>query len=232
MKMSEPTLYEFLEQQIELYGDELAIPLSTLEQVGFKRPGVTTPSWKTSMNLEELHESIRNCQNCPRCISRQQVILGQGRPQAMITIVSDMPDDLADQHRVPVAGEEHDLLEKILAAVQIGQNETYFCNVLKCRGSRPAYAFAEEIKQCVPYLKKQLQLIRSPIILCLGELAAQTILSSKKKLFQLRGTVYKYQDAQVVVTHHLRDLLTSVPLKKETWADIKTLRRLYDEKLR
>ncbi|HNW60646.1 MAG TPA: uracil-DNA glycosylase [bacterium] len=179
--------------------------------------------------LSELQERISGCLNCAIGRQRQHLVFGKGHPDADIVLVGEAPGYNEDQQGEPFVGEAGQLLTKILAAIQLERSEVYICNLLKCRPTNNRDPLPDEVQNCLPYLEKQLELIRPAFILCLGRFAAQTLLQSTAPLSQLRGRVHERNGAQVIVTYHPAALLRYPKFKTETWQDVQMLRRLYDE---
>ena len=83
--------------------------------------------------------------------------------------------------------------------------------------------------QCIPYLYKQLDLIRPRFILAVGLTAANGLLNTKATMRELRGKVHDYHGINLIATYHPAALLRNPQWKRPTWEDVQHLRRLYDE---
>ena len=82
---------------------------------------------------------------------------------------------------------------------------------------------------CSPYLLKQIDLIKPELILCLGLTAAHGLLKKKESLTSMRGKVFDFRGAKVMVTYHPAALLRNPQWKKGCWEDVQKFRKLYDE---
>jgi DNA polymerase len=243
----------FIEQQVELYGDEYAvaseilysrtspapIPVPSLatEEAAEATEAVQTTRVHEPMpevdlqvaSLEQLQERIGDCQRCAISGQRRNLVFGAGNPAADIVLIGEAPGYNEDQQGMPFVGEAGQLLSKILAAIQLQREEVYICNLLKCRPTDNRDPLPGEVQNCLPFLEKQLELIQPAFILCLGRFAAQTMLQSTLPLSQLRGRVHVWRSARLIVTYHPAALLRYPKFKPETWQDVQLLRRLYDE---
>jgi DNA polymerase len=85
------------------------------------------------------------------------------------------------------------------------------------------------METCVPYLWKQLELIKPKIILCLGRVSAQMLLKTNDGLNKLRGKVFDYQGSKVLITYHPAALLRNPAWKRPTWEDMQFFKKIYDE---
>jgi DNA polymerase len=86
----------------------------------------------------------------------------------------------------------------------------------------------DEIAACIPYLHRQLEIIRPKVILCLGSTSAEAMLGVRKSLGELRGKVHTYNGIPLVVTYHPAALLRNPNWKKPTWDDVRIARQLLD----
>jgi uracil-DNA glycosylase len=104
----------------------------------------------------------------------------------------------------------------------------YITNIVKCRPPQNRKPLPDEIAACIPYLHRQLELIRPKVILAMGGTAAESLLGAKKSLGDLRGKVHTYNGIPLVVTYHPAALLRNPNWKKPTWDDVRIARQLLD----
>jgi uracil-DNA glycosylase len=185
--------------------------------------------WVNATSLESLEQMISTCQKCPLGQTRTKFVFGVGNPNADIVVIGEAPGADEDRTGEPFVGLAGQLLNKILAAINLRREDVYIANILKSRppGNRTPERF--EVEQCIPYLQKQLDIIRPKFILALGLTAANTLLGRKAKMSELRGEIHDYYGIRVVVTYHPAALLRNPQWKRPTWEDVQQLRRLYDE---
>jgi DNA polymerase len=88
------------------------------------------------------------------------------------------------------------------------------------------------MEMCMPYLKKQIELVDPKLILCVGLTAAHGLLLNKDSLTSLRGKVFEYEGRKVMVTYHPAALLRNPNWKRGCWEDVQAFRKLYDELLK
>ena len=211
----------YFTQQAELYGDEFYVGVDLEAQ------------WKTtdSNSLAELGEEISDCRMCALSGARSMVVFGEGDPQANLMCIGEAPGHDEDKQGQPFVGAAGQLLNKILAAIGFERAEVYIANIVKCRPPGNRDPQPEEITECLPYLRKQIDFIRPKVILALGRVAAQTLLATDLPLSRLREDFHRLdgEDIDVVVTYHPAALLRNEQLKRQTWEDVKKLRARYDE---
>ena len=185
--------------------------------------------WYDSTSLSELDSKINKCLKCPLGSTRKNFVFGVGNPNAKLVLIGEAPGADEDEQGEPFVGRAGQLLTKILAAVQLRREDVYICNILKCRPPNNRDPLPTEAEACEPYLKKQLEIIRPKLILCLGRIAGQSLLKTNATLAELRNNIYEYQGIKVLVTYHPAALLRNPNWKRPAWEDIQKMRKLYDE---
>jgi DNA polymerase len=181
-----------------------------------------------SMNLAEIAATIRTCTRCVLCRERSNAVPGEGPDHARLVVVGEGPGATEDETGRPFVGRAGELLTDILAAIALPREQVFICNVVKCRPPENRKPQPEEIDACVPFLYRQLDLIRPKVILAMGSTAAETLLNTKQSLGSLRGRVHQFRGLPVVVTYHPAALLRNPHWKKPTWDDVRIARQLVD----
>jgi uracil-DNA glycosylase family 4 len=185
--------------------------------------------WVSTSSLAALDSMICDCVKCTLGQTRTNFVFGVGSPNADIVMIGEAPGADEDAQGEPFVGRAGQLLNKILEAIRFKREDVYICNILKCRPPNNRDPEAVEIDTCEPYLWKQLELIKPKIILCLGRIAAITLLRITDSLNNMRGKIYMYRGIKVLVTYHPAALLRNPHWKKPTWEDVQFLRKIYDE---
>jgi uracil-DNA glycosylase family 4 len=180
-------------------------------------------------NLEELYESIHQCQRCPLGATRNSFVFGVGNPQADIMFVGEAPGAEEDRQGIPFVGRAGQLLDKILVAMKLTRNDIYIANILKCRPPNNRDPQPEEAATCEPYLHHQIKLIEPKIICCLGRIAAQRLLQTNMSLAQMRDRWFDYRGTLLMVTYHPAALLRNPNFKRPTWDDMQKLMKKLEE---
>ena len=181
----------------------------------------------TDNNLDSFYNEIKDCTKCSLSKSRTKFVFGVGNPNADIVIVGEAPGKNEDLQGEPFVGRGGKLLDKILEAINLNRKKVFILNVLKCRPPENRDPKPQEISECEPYLKKQLQLINPKLIVALGRIAAMTLLRSKDSLTNMRNKIHKYENIDLIATYHPAALLRNPNFKKPTWEDFKLIRDKY-----
>jgi len=184
---------------------------------------------REAVSLDELATLIAACTKCRLCERRTNTVPGEGPPDARLLVVGEGPGRTEDETGRPFVGQAGELLTKILAAIDLPRDRVYICNVVKCRPPENRAPQFDEIAACVPYLFRQIDLVRPKVILAMGGTAAQTMLNSKQSLGAMRNQVHRFRGIPVIVTYHPAALLRNPNWKKPTWDDVRIARRLLDD---
>lgn len=185
--------------------------------------------WVEADSLDGLEQMISNCRKCPLWETRNKLVFGTGNPNADIVVIGEAPGAEEDKQGKPFVGAAGKLLTKILEAINFSRDDVYICNILKSRPPGNRRPEANEVEACIPYLYKQLTLVKPKFILALGLTAAKSLLGTNKAMKDLRGSVHDWHGISMLITYHPAALLRNPQWKRPTWEDVQLLRRLYDE---
>ncbi len=179
-------------------------------------------------SLDAIAKLIAGCTKCRLCEGRRHTVPGEGAADARLVVVGEGPGRVEDETGRPFVGPAGELLTKILAAIELPRERVFICNVVKCRPPENRLPQFDEIAACVPYLFRQIEIVKPKVILAMGGTAAQTMLNTKQSLGALRNHVHRFRGIPVIVTYHPAALLRNPNWKKPTWDDVRIARRLID----
>jgi uracil-DNA glycosylase len=178
--------------------------------------------------LDEIAERIRTTYCCALCPTRINGVPGHGNPEARLVLIGEGPGANEDAQGKPFVGQAGNLLNGILDAIEVPRDTVYITNIVKCRPPQNRKPLPDEIAACIPYLHRELEIIRPKVILALGSTAAEAMLGVRKSLGELRNKVHTYNGIPLVVTYHPAALLRNPNWKKPTWDDVRIVRQLLD----
>ena len=173
-------------------------------------------------------ELVAACTKCRLCEARNHTVPGEGPADARLVVVGEGPGRVEDETGRPFVGPAGELLTKILAAIDLPRERVFICNVVKCRPPENRTPQYDEVAACVPYLFRQIDLLKPKVILAMGGTAAQTLLNTKQALGALRSRIHRFRGIPLIVTYHPAALLRNPNWKKPTWDDVRIARRLLD----
>lgn len=186
-------------------------------------------------SLSSARQAAANCRRCGLCATRSNVVFFDGNPQAKLMIIGEGPGQREDETGLPFVGKAGQLLDKILASVNIDRTvDTYICNVVKCRPPQNRVPMAEEAAACRPFLDAQIDFVAPPLILLAGATAVQYVLQVKEPISRIRGKWFPFRNgAKVMPIFHPSFLLRNESReigspKWLMWQDIKEVKRALD----
>ena len=173
------------------------------------------------MEWDALAQAVAECRACTLCQGRRNTVFGVGDRQADWLIVGEAPGENEDLQGEPFVGQAGKLLDNMLKALGLDRrHKVYIANVLKCRPPGNRNPEPQEVAQCEPFLRRQVQLLQPRIILAMGRFAVQSLLGSSEPIGKLRGRRHEYMGVPVVVTYHPAYLLRNLPDKAKAWVDL------------
>ncbi|WP_353148108.1 uracil-DNA glycosylase [Pollutimonas bauzanensis] len=199
---------------------------------------VDTPVRAEAMpdDWDALADYVAACQACDLHAGRSQTVFGTGAVQAPEwMVIGEAPGELDDKVGLPLQGRPGVLLQAMLASIGVLPDSAVFLtNLIKCRPLGNRTPKPAEIAACLPYLQRQIAILKPRRILALGNLAAQALLGVETELDQLRGQVHHLQteagqDIPLVATYHPASLLLRPQHKADAWQDLNLARTMLQD---
>lgn len=202
---------------------EPAIQARTVQPAPVDEVGVSRLGW------DELATAVRSCTKCPLHATRTNGVFGVGDRGARWMIIGEAPGADEDRQGEPFVGRAGQLLNSMLKAVGLAREQVFIANILKSRPPNNRDPKPEEVRACIPYLYRQIELVNPALILCVGRIAAQTLLEVDTPIGKLRGVVHRIAaNRPMVVTYHPAYLLRSPVEKRKSWADLLLAMRTFE----
>ena len=228
----------------------IAAPASNMQVAA---PGVAAPAGNAPVALEEapaiitrapaeplspdeaaawetLRTEVLSCTKCPLHKSRTQGVVGVGPHRTDWMVIGEAPGAEEDRRGEPFVGRAGHLLDAMLHAIGLNRGTSvYIANVLKSRPPGNRDPKPEEVAACLPYLMRQIALLRPRLMLAVGRIAAQNLLSTDMALGRLRGKVHHFGELNtpLIVTYHPAYLLRTPADKRKAWEDLKFARSVF-----
>ena len=180
--------------------------------------------------LEALRSKVAACTACALHSGRRQTVFGVGNPKADWMFVGEGPGEEEDRRGEPFVGRAGKLLDAMLRAMELDRTTVYIANIVKCRPPGNRNPGLEEAAACIPYLKRQIELIEPRLIVALGAVAAQRLLETDRPVGAMRGKLHyaAHLAPPVLVTYHPAYLLRSPGQKRRAWEDLQLAMREMD----
>jgi DNA polymerase len=131
---------------------------------------------KIKEEFDVLVNEILICKKCRLYQNRNRAVPGEGNINTKIIFIGEAPGSKEDESGRPFVGPAGKLLTILIESIGLKREDVYITNVIKCRPPGNRDPMDDEIVTCLPYLRRQLILIRPKIIVTLGRFAARVIL--------------------------------------------------------
>jgi DNA polymerase len=182
-----------------------------------------------AMDWEALTTAVRTCTRCDLHSTRTQSVFGVGNRKATWMVIGEAPGMDEDRQGEPFVGKAGQLLNSMLRAMGLAREEVFIANILKSRPPANRDPRPEEVRACIPYLFRQIELVNPTLLLCVGRIAAQTLLETDTPIGKLRGRLHRVGSGRpMIVTYHPAYLLRSPGEKRKAWADLVLAMQTYE----
>jgi uracil-DNA glycosylase len=170
--------------------------------------------------LLKIVEDIGDCTRCKLHKGRHKIVFGDGSPKADLVFIGEGPGADEDAQGLPFVGRAGKLLTQMIEAMGLQRKDVYICNVVKCRPPQNRAPEPDEVETCSPYLIRQIDVINPKVLVCLGAVAAKTLLETNRGITQFRGQWLEWRGRKLMATYHPAYLLRNPNAKGEVWKDL------------
>ncbi len=180
-----------------------------------------------AQNLGDLREELSRFDGCGLKATATRLVFGDGDPNAEIMFIGEAPGADEDREGVPFVGRAGQLLDKMLASIGLDRGKVYIANVVPWRPPGNRTPAPLEAAACLPFTRRQIELVDPKILVCLGAASAQTLLGGKEGVMRMRGRWFAYpaggKEIQAIAMLHPAYLLRQPAQKKLAWQDLRML---------
>ena len=181
------------------------------------------------LNWESLQTACLSCTSCPLSQTRHNVVFGVGPQDAEVMFVGEGPGENEDLQGEPFVGAAGKFLDEMLSIIDLGRENCYITNIVKCRPPRNRDPMQTEQDACIGFLRAQTKLIQPKIIVCLGRIAAMRIIKPDFKITREHGQWFEKSGIQMMAVYHPAALLRDPRRRPETFEDFKSLQQKINE---
>ncbi|HEY0145781.1 MAG TPA: uracil-DNA glycosylase [Methylovirgula sp.] len=177
--------------------------------------------------LEDLRAQLLAFEGCGLKGTATQLVFSDGNPEADIMLVGEAPG--ADEDRIgrPFVGRAGQLLDKMLATIGLDRTQVYIANVVPWRPPGNRTPTPLETGACLPFTRRQIELVAPKVLICLGAPSMQTLLCIKEGIMRSRGRWVDYNCGGTIIPAmamlHPAYLLRQPSHKKFAWQDLREL---------
>lgn len=180
-------------------------------------------------SLDELRMLLESFDGCALKSTATKLVFADGNPQAKLMLVGEAPGREEDLEGLPFVGASGKLLDLILAAVGLDRTSVYIANIIPWRPPGNRDPSSQETQICLPFIKRQIELVDPDILVCLGKPSSQAVLDLKDGIIKTRGKWYDYDTGsrkiRAMATFHPAYLLRQPISKRHTWQDFRAVKK-------
>ncbi|MFH0805565.1 MAG: uracil-DNA glycosylase [Patescibacteria group bacterium] len=185
--------------------------------------------------LKKIKDEVIGCKKCSLSKTRTLPVIGQGDHKAKIMFIGEAPGANEDKTGVPFCGQSGNILTELLNSIGLQRENVYICNILKCRPPENRNPQADEIKACISYLERQIEIIKPKIIGALGNYAVSHILKKYnlddqiQGISKMRGKIFKvkvsFGEIKIIPLYHPAVAAYNANMKDVLKEDFKILKK-------
>ena len=175
------------------------------------------------LNWESLQTACLSCTSCPLSQTRHNVVFGVGPQDAEVMFVGEGPGENEDLQGEPFVGAAGKFLDEMLSIIDLGRENCYITNIVKCRPPRNRDPMQTEQDACIGFLRAQTKLIQPKIIVCLGRIAAMRLIRPDFKISCEHGQFTEKGGILFTALYHPSALLRDETKRPDTFSDLKAL---------
>ena len=174
---------------------------------------------------ESLKHDCKNCRACSLGETRHNLVFGDGNEQAEVMLIGEGPGEQEDLKGIPFVGPAGKLLDDMLEMIDLDRGKVYIANIVKCRPPRNRDPLNVEQEACLPWLNRQIALVDPKIIVCLGRIAAMSLIREDFRITREHGQWFNVGARRIMATYHPSALLRDVDKRPEAFMDLRALRK-------
>lgn len=180
--------------------------------------------------LAAIGDEVSGCRRCRLSEGRTTTVPGEGVPNPEVMVIGEGPGAAEDRSGRPFVGPAGQYLDRWLAAIELDRRRNCFiANVVKCRPPGNRDPNPDEVAACMPYLARQIDVLRPRALLAVGRVAANHLLGVTRTLAEHRSGRYEHRGRPLFVTYHPSAVLRDSSLRAPVWEDLKKLRAFLDQ---
>jgi DNA polymerase len=188
---------------------------------------------RTAPTLEALRELMQGFEGCALKHTATRLVFADGNPQARIMFVGEAPGRDEDLEGLPFVGRSGKLLDRMIGTIGLDRSTAYIANVIPWRPPGNRTPTPQETQVCLPFIRRQIELVNPDVLVTLGNPSTQTLLSTREGIMRTRGRWFDYDTGQrtirALATFHPAYLLRSPSYKRMSWQDLRAIAKALEQ---
>jgi DNA polymerase len=188
---------------------------------------------RTAPTLEALRALLENFDGCALKHTATRLVFADGNPQSRIMFVGEAPGRDEDIEGLPFVGRSGKLLDRMIAAIGLDRSSAYIANVIPWRPPGNRTPTPQETQICLPFIRRQIELVNPDVLVTLGNPSTQTLLGTREGIMRTRGKWFDYDTGsraiRAIATFHPAYLLRSPSYKRMSWQDLRAIAKALEQ---
>jgi uracil-DNA glycosylase len=188
---------------------------------------------KSAATLDALRALMEKFEGCALKQTATQLVFADGNPKAKLMFVGEAPGRDEDIEGLPFVGRSGKLLDLMIGAIGMDRTSVYIANVIPWRPPGNRTPTPQETQICLPFIRRQIELVDPDILVCMGNPSSQTLLGTKEGIMRTRGKWVDFDTGtrriRAMATFHPAYLLRSPAYKRLAWQDFRAIKRALGE---
>ena len=178
-------------------------------------------------NWGSLKAECAACRACSLCMGRNNLVFGVGNENSDLMFIGEGPGEQEDLQGEPFVGPAGKLLDDMLEMIDLDRSKIYIANMVKCRPPHNRDPQASEIAACRPWLERQIALVNPRLIVCLGRIAAMSLIREDFRITREHGQWFERNGRRIIATFHPSALLRDPSRRPDAFMDLREIRKEY-----
>ena len=177
------------------------------------------------MEMDSIRKACASCELCGLGAGRTRLVFGDGSENSEVMLIGEGPGEQEDLQGIPFVGPAGKLLDTMLELIDLDRSKVYIANMVKCRPPHNRDPRDEEIASCRPWLEHQIRAVSPKIIVCLGRIAACSLIDRDFRITREHGQWFKKDGIEYTALYHPSALLRDPGKRPETFEDLRGIRQ-------
>ena len=188
---------------------------------------------RTAPTLAALRTLLETFDGCALKMTATRLVFADGNPEARVMFVGEAPGRDEDLEGIPFIGRSGKLLDRMIGAIGLDRTSAYIANVIPWRPPGNRDPSPQETQICLPFIKRQIELVNPDVLVCLGKPSSQAVLDLKDGIMRTRGRWHSYDTGtrtiRAMATFHPAYLLRQPIYKRLAWQDLRAIAKALKE---
>lgn len=181
---------------------------------------------ETTNSVSDLRAAVENFKECKLEKTAINTVFSDGELSSKVMLIGDVPGADEDRKGIPFIGSSGQLLDKMLASINLNRSSCYVTNLVFWRPPGDRAPTSDEIAVCMPFVKRHIELVSPELLVLLGGSVSKALLGMKESITKIHGQWFEYSTSKMVAPivaiplYHPVHLLSSPAYKRDAWHDL------------